>query len=197
MVIDFKNGITGENPCGVKIVDGLLTADTRTVEEVTFCNFPIITALDLEFRNCAFENCSQISINCGQVKHCRFHKVETLYLENVDLLDCTLRHLWTDNHCIICLDDGSISGCTFMDVRLKNNAVLCDAAGDVYVGSCKFSGIRMDRKDRLLFRSIVTVGRIFKRKKEVDILDAESCTGLEWITGLDGAIEIGSFHTHC
>lgn len=196
MVIDFKNGIVGENPCGIKVKDGLVTAVGHTVEEVTFCNFPILTALDLEFINCVFENCTQVSINCGQVKNCRFHRLETLYLENCDLMDCTFRHLYTDQHCIICLEDGSISGCTFKDVKLENEAVLCEAVGDVWVGNCHFSGVRMDRKDKMLFRYIKTVGKLFKRKKEISILDEGSCTGLEWITGLDGATEIGSFKIH-
>ena len=195
MVIDFKNGIQGENPCGVKIVDGLLTASARTIEGVTFCNFPRITAIGCDFTNCAFENCHQISFTCGQIEGCRFHRLETLYLENSNLQDCELRHLWTDHHCVICLEDCSISGCTFKDMRLESNSYLCDAVGDVWVGKCKFSCIRTDRKDKKLFHCEETVGRIVKRKKEFDILDKESCTGLEWISGLDGAIEIGSFRT--
>jgi hypothetical protein len=78
---------------------------------------------------------------------------------------------------------------------LENNSYLCDAVGDVYVSACKFSRIRTDRKDKKLFHCVETVGRFYKRKKEFDILDEESCTGLEWITGLDGTIEIGSFRT--
>ena len=195
MVIDFKNGIHGENPYGVKVVDGLLSADYRCIEGITFCNFPRITAISYDFKNCAFENCNQLSFSSGQLEACRFHRLETIYLENSNLQDCELRHLWTNHHCVICLEDGSISGCTFKDVRLENNSYLCDAVGDVWVGKCKFSCIRTDRKDKKLFRCVDTVGRFFKRKKEFDILDEESCTGLDWITGLDGAIEIGSFRT--
>lgn len=195
MVIDFKSGIHGDNLCGVKIADGLLTAEKAVVENVTFCNFPRITAISYNFKNCAFEDCNQISFTHCQIENSRFHRLETLFLENSNLQDCTLRHLWTDHHCVICLEDGSISGCTFKDVRLENNSYLCDAVGDVWVGKCKFSGIRTDRKDKKLFHCEETVRKIFKRKKEFDILDEESCTGLEWITGLDGAIEIGSFRT--
>ena len=32
------------------------------------------------------------------------------------------------------------------------------------------------------------MGKIFKRKKRYDFVDAENCTGLEWITGLDGTV---------
>jgi hypothetical protein len=103
--------------------------------------------------------------------------------------------LWTDNHCVIRLEDGSISGCAFKDVRIENNSYLCDAVGDVYVSNCKFKHIRTDRKDKNVFHCADTVGRIFKRKRERNIVDEESCSGLEWVTGLDGAIEIGSFRT--
>lgn len=195
MLLDFKIGIQGDNPCGVKIVDGFLTAEVRLVRGVTFCNFPRITAIDLDFQNCAFEDCDQISFTGGQVENCRFHRLETLYLENANLQDCTLRHLWTDNHCVIRLEDGSINGCVFNDVRLENNSYLCDAVGDVYVSSCKFKHIRTDRRDKNVFHCADTVGRIFKRKRERNIVDEESCSGLEWVTGLDGAIEIGSFRT--
>ena len=193
MVIDFKNRNYGDNPHGVNVVDGVITASDRLIEGVTFCNFPRITAICYDFKNCVFEDCNQISLTVGQIESCRFHRVEMLRLENSNLQNCELRHLWADRNCVIRLEDGSISGCAFKDIRLENNAYLCDAVGDVWIGNCKFSYVRTDRKDKKLVRCVVPVGRIFKRKKHINVLDEKSCTGLEWITGLNGVIEIGSF----
>ena len=63
----------------------------------------------------------------------------------------------------------------------------------VAVALYRFKYIRKDRNDKELFICEENVGKIFKRKKRYTIVDEESCTGLEWITGLNGVVEIGSF----
>ena len=196
MVIDYKNGIQGENVQNVQIVDGLLSSDGRTIENVTFCNFPRITAVNKVFVNCAFEDCGVMTISGGKLKDCRLHRVDTLYLENANAEGCQFRHLRCEDDCVICLEDGEITDCSFADVVLKNESYLCDAVGDVWVSGCKFKYIRTDRKDKELFICEETAGKIFKRKKRYTIVDEESCTGLEWITGLNGVVEIGSFRMH-
>ena len=179
MVIDFKYGITGENPCGVKIVDGELTAKTDIVEEVTFCNFPRIKVKGLNLYNCAFEDCAQISITKGQVENCRFYRLKTLYLGNTILRTCILRHLHCENHSLLYMEDSLITGCTFGDISLEKGTVICSAIGKSWVDDCNFFDIRMNRKISLLFRQIEFVGRIIKRKREINILAPESHANLE------------------
>ena len=56
-----------------------------------------------------------------------------------------------------------------------------------------FSNIRTSREDKEIIICEQTVGKIFKKKKQFCIVDEDSCTGLNCITDLDGAIKIGGF----
>ena len=127
----------------------------------------------------SFENCGQISIEDTTITDCKFINIDTIYVTNADVENCEFHKISCDQHTVICLEDGVITGCLFKDIRLTNDAWLCDAVGDVLVDHCRFENIATERADGELFHCEEERGFLFKKTKCFDIVDDSTCIGLD------------------
>ena len=144
-------------------------------------NFPDLTIEDTRLLNCTFVDCGQITFENCKLNGCSFRRVEKLYLNDTGISETEFVDLKCEEDCVISMEDGIISHSLFKDIELNKVAYLCDAVGDVWVEHCSFVNCRTDREDRELFHCEEIRGRIFKRKKEFDIVDNDTCTGLDTV----------------
>lgn len=145
-----------------------------------FKNYPRITITAAQtVTGSTFENCGTISIEDETIINCKFINIETLSVTNADVENCEFHKISCDQHTVICLEDGTITGCLFKDITLRNDAWLCDAVGDVSVDHCRFENIATERADGELFHCEETRGFLFKKTKCFDIVDESTCAGLE------------------
>jgi hypothetical protein len=200
MIFDWKNdkevalanGIYKEKIYSVTRIT--MKATDGVVAYHTFRNFEKLEFEDgTKIVDCVFEDCGDITFDECAIEGCTFKRVETVFLTRSSVNNCSFSELVCDNDLILSVEDTTIAQCRFDDVELRNNSYLCDGVGTSWVEQCNFSHIRSSRDDKEIIHCEETVGKIFKRKKEFCIVDKDSCTGLNCIAGLDGAIEIGSF----
>ena len=150
------------------------------LQNQVFKGYPKITITAAQaITGSTFENCGQISIEDETITDCKFINVDTIYVTNADVENCEFHKISCDQHTVICLEDGIITGCLFKDVRLTNDAWLCDAVGDVLVDHCRFENIATERADGELFHCEEEHGFLFKKTKCFDIVDDSTCIGLD------------------
>ena len=140
-----------------------------------------------------FFNCGDIIINEASDKDCIFNNFETLNLTNAEMTDCLIMNVICENDCAISMEDGEMSNVSFENIELRNDSYLVEGYGAPWVRDSVFMNIRTSREDRELFLLEEEKGFIIKKKKQFNFVDEDSCSGLNLIRGLDGAIEIGSF----
>lgn len=199
VTIDWNDGREKLLESGVSVTD-VFGSEEWTLEIQDHCfirNFPSLKIKNAHLTDCIFANCGQITLEEGTAVRCVFAETETIFLDNMKVFDSNFRDL----HCseggfIISMEDSTISGCEFFDVCLENDNYLADGVGDCLIEKCSFERICTDREDQKLFVCEETKGKIIRRKHEYDMVDHDSCTGLELTTDLFGAIVIGSFETH-
>ena len=198
-VIDWNDGPEKITQSGVTATDIFSRKEwCLTAQDHCFVrNFPSLRVKEAHLTDCIFENCGQLTLEEGTAVRCVFSKVDTLFLDNTKVYDSVFRELHCDQGgLIISLEDSTISGCKFKDIRLENDNYLGDGVGDCLIEKCSFEKISTDREDKQLFICQDTVGKLIKRKREYDMVDHDSCTGLELVTDQFGAIVIGSFETY-
>lgn len=187
MVLDWKENRDFALQNGIKVntvVFGstpeiLLEASSGIFENCTFRNFHQLHINDICVKGCTFEDCGTIYVDEGLISGCTFRRVSDIVVTSCDIRESHFVELRGKTEQIIALEDGEISHCTFDDIELRNGTYLCDAVGDVSVEHCNFTNCRTDREDRELFHCEEIRGKIFKRKKEFDIVDDGTCTGLD------------------
>lgn len=200
MVYDWKNNKDDALKNGIyekkiySVVRITMAAENKVVAHHTFRNFE---HLDFEegtlIEDCIFENCGSISFDECRIDGCTFTHVDTIFTVHSNITNSQFKELVCDNDMIISLEDSEISYCNFDDIELCNDSYLCDGVGTSLIEHSSFSHIRTSREDKEIIICEETVGKIFKKKKQFCIVDQDSCTGLNCIADLDGAIEIGHF----
>ena len=199
VTIDWNDGRDKLLESGVSVSDAFGTEEwTLDVQDHCFVrNFPSLKIKAAHLTDCIFANCGQITLEEGTAVRCVFAETETIFLDNTKVYDSIFRDLRCDQGgFVISMEDSTLSGCKFFDVRLENDNYLADGVGDCLVEKCSFERISTDREDRELFVCEETKGKIIRRKREYDMVDHDSCTGLELVTDQFGAIVIGSFETY-
>lgn len=200
MIFDWKNNRQEALSNGMyeakvfNLVDIVMKAVDGKVSHHTFKNFDKLKFEEGTcIEDCVFEDCGDITFDENNVKGCTFKRISTIFSTRSSFEDSSFSELYCENDMIISLEDTEITDCSFDDVELQNDSYLCDGVGTSWLESCAFSRIRTSREDKEIIFCEETVGKIFKRKKQFCIVDEDSCTGLECIADLDGAIEIGHF----
>lgn len=204
MIFDWKNNKEEALANGIceedifSVVRVVMKSPNGEVSHQTFRNF-----CKLEFEegtrivDCVFEDCGDITFDECTIEGCSFKHIDTIFLTRSSVTGSRFHELVCDNDLIISLEDTTLSGCEFEDVVLCNDSYLCDGVGTSWIEGCKFVYIRTSREDKEIIHCEETVGKIFKRKKQFNIVDADTCTGLDCVADLDGAIVIGSFTLAC
>lgn len=188
----LKNGICEEQIFSVTRI--VMKATDGVVAHHTFRNFEKLEFEEgTRIEDCVFEDCGDITFDECKVDDCSFSRIETIFSARSNFTNSQFKELVCDNDMIISLEDSEISHCSFDDVELREDSYLCDGVGTSWIEHSSFSNIRTSREDKEIIICEETVGKIFKKKKQFCIVDEDSCTGLNCIAGLDGAIEIGSF----
>ena len=184
----LESGMRVHDLCGYTLVT-MKPTDGR-VENHVFRNFHHLNIEEgAEIVNCVFEDCVNLSFDECKIKNCVFRRVASVELMDSEVFGTRFEKLASDNGEILILTDSTLSGCTFEDVALRDESYLCEGYGDAWVEDCSFKNIRTDRADRELFHCEKTRGKIFKRTKELCIVDEDSCIGLDRVTVLPQAGE--------
>ena len=148
-------------------------------------NFPSLTVGNAHLTDCIFVNCGRITLEDGTAVKCSFMETETILLNNVKVYDS----VFMDLHCeqggfVIGMEDSTLSGCKFRNIRLENDNYLADGAGDCLIEKCSFEKISTDREDRELFTCEEPTGKIIRKWRKYDMVDRDSCTGLDNFEGV-------------
>lgn len=152
----------------------------KALQNHVFKGYPRITITAAQaVTGSTFENCGTIAVEDEAITNCKFINIETLSVTNADVENCEFHKISCDQHTVICLEDGIITGCLFKDITLTNDAWLCDAVGDVSVDHCRFENIATERADGELFHCEEEHGFLFKKTKCFDIVDDSTCIGLD------------------
>ena len=187
VVIDWKEGEEALLQMGATVRD-ILDKREWSLEVQDHCfirNFPSLTVKMAHLTDCIFENCGTITIEEGTAVLCTFQKIDTLFLDNVKVYDSVFEELHCDHGgMVISLEDSTISGCHFKDIHLENENYLGDGAGDCLIEKCSFENIHTDREDGELFICEEATGRVFRRLREVNMVDHKSCIGLDSVKNL-------------
>ena len=142
-------------------------------------NFPAVYVKNARLTDCIFENCSKVTLSEGTAVRCVITQADVVYLDNLRMYDSTFRDIaCCTGGLLISLEDSVLCGCSFRNVELKNDVYLADGVGDCLVEKCSFENVTTDRDDGELFRCEETVGKVFKRVREYDMVDRNSCVGL-------------------
>lgn len=194
--IDWNDGREEILRCGVTATE-IFGKEEWSLEVQDHCfirNFPALRVRNAHLTDCIFAHCGRVAVEEGTAVRCVFAEVDTLFLDNMKVYDSVFQDLHCDQGGMaISMEDSTVSGCKFKDIRLENSNFLCDGVGDCLIEKCSFERVSSDRADRQLFTCQDTKGKIIRRTRDYDMVDRASCTGLEFITDQFGAIEIGSF----
>ncbi len=188
MVFDWKNnkeeakenGIYEDEVKCLEYKRIVMKTSDGAVSNHTFRNFE-----QLEFEegalieNCIFEDCGDITFNESRINNCTFKNIKTISSCSDKITNSTFCDLKCSSDLIISLESGTISHCTFENAELRKDSLLIDGVGDSCVKNCTFKDIRTDRYDGEIIKGEDFVGKIFTKKISVDIVDKETCTGLE------------------
>lgn len=167
--------------------------EVSCVEGITFRNCDI-QGQKTAFRNCTFEKCGQVEgtimdecifTDCqdvtvveGYMRQRSSKRIWTLYLRDTIAENCIFDEIRCDcGESIIALEDSKLFQCAFTDVILSEHSYLIEAVGSSAVTKCRFFDCSTDREDLKLIHCEEQTGKIFKRKREIDI--TEQCVGLD------------------
>ena len=191
MIFDWKNNKEEALANGIheekiySVTELKLKTQNGAVAHHTFRNFD-----DLEFEegasieDCIFENCGRVTVGECEVKSCIFTDVEILS-RNSNFTDCTFNKIVCHDDCVISMEDGEISGCSFENIKLFEDSYLIEGFGDAWVEKCEFKDIQTERDDHEIFHMEEEAGFIIKRKKEYSFVDEGSCKGLNRIKRIE------------
>lgn len=176
MIVDFNK--PDEEATGMHFVGSTLYTNKKVLDGVTFQNFPKLELKKVQLRNCKFENCKTIHFTDCLVLDCHMDKIGLLFADRTHILSTVIEHMFSNNDCVISVEDSGISGCTFRDVELREDSYFIVGFGDVWLDNCTFEDIRTERDDCELFFCERVVGTIFKRTEPVYFANENSCIGL-------------------
>ena len=191
MIFDWKNNKDEALANGIyertilSVTDLMMGTADKLVAHHTFRNFD-----KLEFEegtlilNCTFEDCGDITFDECRIESCTFARLNTVFFIRCGVTNSTFRELVCDNDMVVSLEDAEVSHCTFEDVELREGAYLCDGVGSSWIQHSRFSDVRTDREDKEIIICEETTGRIFKQTRRICIVDEDTCTGLDAVTGL-------------
>ena len=192
MIFDWKNNKEEAMENGIYVEEIIniprivMSASEEVICGHTFRNFDTITFEEgTNIENCVFEDCGEINFNECEVDKCSFSKIDTIFAYDSNFTNSSFKELVCDNDMIISLEDSKISYCSFEDVELREESYLCEGVGESLIEHSSFSDIRTSREDKEIVVGEETVGKIFKYKVQISIIDEESCIGLENISYTD------------
>ena len=197
MVFDWKNNREEALENGIyekHIFSGpyiMMRADNGVVAGHTFINFE-----KLEFEegtsveDCVFENCGDITFDESKAENCIFTDVDTIFSTRSNFKNCKFKDIVGDRGCAISMEDGEITGCSFENIKLMDEAYLIEGYGEAWVENCTFKDIQTTREDRKLFIMEEERGFIIKKKKQFCFVDDESCSGLDQVRYIDGEVDV-------
>ena len=128
---------------------------------------------------CRFMNCKEVNVYDGTIECCEFRGLETAFFNLSSVVGCTFSALKCDFDHIIALDDSNMENCIFEDVELTEDSYLIDTTPESSVAHCNFRNCRTSRTDLELIHSEWTEGFLFKKTVEYDVVDHDTCTGLD------------------
>lgn len=199
VTIDWNDGRETLLESGVSVTD-ILGTEEWTLDIQDHCivqNFPSLKVKNAHLNDCIFVNCGQLTLEEGTAVRCVFAETDTIFLDNTKVYDSVFRDLSCDHGgFIIGMEDSSLSGCQFVDITLYNDNYLADGIGDCLIETCCFERIRTDREDNELFTCSETTGTIIRRRHEYDMVDRDSCSGLDDAETLPDATFMGDFETN-
>lgn len=122
------------------------------VEGLCFRNFPQLHIKQNQMLQCAFENCGEIFLttDCGHA-WCRFENIKVLYCTSSFLTNSQFENIQCDSAALIEMHKCRMSGCTFRNIHLKNDALLVYGHGSSYISRCKLIDVVTERKDGEFF----------------------------------------------
>ena len=178
----LKNGITEEIilDCYSKIV---MNAADGVVAHHTFRNFDrLIFEQGTLLEDCIFEDCTELQLDECQIHNCVFQRVDTIFAIDSIFVNSKFTELaCEDDMVLIDLTDSKISHCSFDDIELGEESCLCSGTADSWIEYCRFTNIHTYEEEQDIFQCEKTVGKIFKRKKQLNMVDEDTCIGLfEW-----------------
>lgn len=173
---DMKN-------CTFENVSGKI--EVGTIEKCSFTGCGDISCEQLN--DSAFTDCENIAVDGGYIRNCSFTHVSYIFSVRSDMDSCKFRKIesGSEDEGAIFIEDCKITHCSFDDVALRNGSYLIEGAGDACVEYCQFTNCRTDRDDLEICHSEIESGKLRKKKIEVDILDDDTCMGLDQIKSLE------------
>ena len=133
---------------------------------------------------CRFIHCKEANVYDGIMECCEFVGLETAFINLTSVVGCSFSVLKCDFDHIITLEDSNMENCRFEDIELTEDSYLIDATPESSVAHCSFKNCRTAREDLELVHSEGAKGFLFKKSVEYDIVDHDTCTGLDAVVGL-------------
>ena len=190
MVFDWKNNkeeALANGICEVQIFSNtriVMKTPNTVVSHHTFRNFDKLAFEEgTLIIDCVFEDCGSIAFDECRIDSCSFVRIDNIFSARSHFTNSKFKELACENDMIISLEDSEISHCSFENVELREDSYLCDGVGTSWIEYSDFSNIRTSREDKEIVICEETVGKIFKRKQQFDIVD-DTCTGLDCIAFL-------------
>lgn len=173
------------NNCTFKNITGKIEVNTIAGCSFTGCAYVSGTKIS----SSTFTDCGSVSSENegGYIRSCDFIHVKAVFATWSDIDSCQFQKIRgdTEDDGVIFITDCKITHCSFDDVELQNGSYLVEGLGDVCVEYCQFTNCRTDRDDLEICRGKIETGKLRKKTIEVDILDDDTCTGLDQIARLE------------
>ncbi len=180
-LIDWCSGRENLLSCGMSVsaVNGTEEWSLDLQERCIIRGFPLLKVRNKNLKDCIFSHCVHVSLEDCSAEHCEFSRVDTVFLDNTQVLDSAFRHIrCSQGGFAISMEDSTLSDCVFSDITLENGCYLADGVGECLVENCCFEQVSTDREDGELFVCEETTGKLLRRKRRYDMVDRDSCTGL-------------------
>lgn len=187
-------------------IDTGFCSGTVSMENCFVCNFNQIEAnvvTDCVIGDCAdisvgsasdssFSDCEHIYI-IHQSRNCAFTRVKFIRLGLFCTMDnCEFYWMKCDTKDKGIVEVGgcnTITHCSFDDVELRNGSYLfwswSPSIDESTIEHCQFTNCRTDRADLKIYHFVIEKGIIRKKKIKVNVLKADTCTGLDKIGRLN------------
>lgn len=122
------------------------------VEHIRFRNFPQLHISQNQVIQCGFEDCGEIYLtsDCGHGS-CRFKNIKALHCTGKFLMYCDFEDIRCTGIALIEMHKCRMSGCTFRNIRLEDEALLVSGHGASYISSCQLVDVTTERKDGEFF----------------------------------------------
>lgn len=160
-----------------------------------YCGGNTISVLQSEIKNSQFNHCvgTVISTPLGRrisdlkICDCEFNDWKP-YSHRIHKYDSLIRiHCRANNN--LC---SYVERCLFNGMNVRNGFLIdidseINVGTFVYVNDCKFLNCTTERDNREILRQLTTYDGLFGKKKEIQVLSATNCTGLDRVNQSDGS----------